>query len=262
MICRKIAVLMAGCVLAGQAAAADMTSPVTPGMTTTTTADGWTFAIAPYFWAAGLNGDVASFGSPVVEVDESFSDILSDLDFGAMVISEARYGPWSIFNDLMYTKVSTTAATPLGVLATNVELTTKTFAGLLGGGYSVVDNDQGHLDVVAGARVWSVDTGLAFDGGILDGISISDGDTWVDGLVGVRGAVNFTPKFYATGWGLVGAGGADVDWDVAAGLGYHFNDTFSGVAGYRALGVDYSNDDGFLFDIVQHGPILGVVARF
>jgi len=62
-------------------------------------------------------------------------------------------------------------------------------------------------------------------------------------------------------WGLVGAGGADVDWDVAAVLGYRFNDRFSAVAGYRALGVDYS-DDGFLFDVVQQGPILGITMHF
>jgi hypothetical protein len=50
--------------------------------------------------------------------------------------------------------------------------------------------------------------------------------------------------------GLVGGGGANVDWDVAGGIGYSFNAKVSAVAGYRALGVDYSND-GFVFDVVQ-----------
>ncbi len=85
--------------------------------------------------------------------------------------------------------------------------------------------------------------------------------TWVDGLVGVRGRYDFNENWYLTGWGMVGAGEADLDWDVAAGLGYRFNDTWSAVAGYRALGVDYSQDD-FVFDVVQQGPILGVVINF
>jgi hypothetical protein len=34
------------------------------------------------------------------------------------------------------------------------------------------------------------------------------------------------------------------------------------VSAARSLGVDYSNDDGFLFDVVQQGPILGLVVRF
>ena len=51
----------------------------------------------------------------------------------------------------------------------------------------------------------------------MDGQSFSDGATWVDGLVGIRGNYSFTPQFYFTGWALVGAGGADIDWDVAGG---------------------------------------------
>jgi hypothetical protein len=106
-----------------------------------------------------------------------------------------------------------------------------------------------------------VDTDISFSGGIIGDLDVSDGDTWVDGLVGVRGRYDFNENWYLTGWGLIGAGGADLDWDVAGGLGYQFNDTWSAVAGYRALGVDYSND-GFVFDVVQQGPILGVVAKF
>ena len=77
----------------------------------------------------------------------------------------------------------------------------------------------------------------------------------------MRGNYAFTQNFYATGWGLIGAGGADLDWDVAAGLGYRFNETFSATVGYRAMGVDY-NDDGFLFDVVEQGPILGLTINF
>jgi hypothetical protein len=78
----------------------------------------------------------------------------------------------------------------------------------------------------------------------------------------MRGNYSLTPEIYLTGWGLVGAGGADIDWDVAGAIGYRFNDRISSVIGYRALGVDYSNDDGFVFDVVEQGPILGMVVRF
>lgn len=63
------------------------------------------------------------------------------------------------------------------------------------------------------------------------------------------------------GWGLVGAGGAKLDWDVGAGIGYRFNERISAVAGYRALGVDY-RENGFVFDVIQQGPILGLTVRF
>lgn len=208
-----------------------------------------------------MSGDIAQFGLPAAHVDASFSDIFDHLDFGAMAIGEARYGPYSIFADIMYTKISGQGGTPRGILANDVEVSSETFAGLLGVGYSVFEDGATRVDIVGGLRVWSVDTDLSFSGGILDGVSRSDDATWVDGLAGLRGTYSLTPEIYLTGWGLVGAGGADLDWDVAAAIGYRFNETVSAVAGYRALGVDYSND-GFLFDVVQQGPILGLAVRF
>lgn len=249
------------CLVSGTVKATDIYSPVTPELHETTTESGWTFSFAPYFWAAGLSGDVAQFGLPAVDVDASFSDIFDHLEFGAMAIGEARNGPYSIFADVMYTKISGQAGTPRGILATDVELTSETFAGLLGAGYSVFENGTARLDMVGGLRAWSVESELSFRGGVLDGRSRSDEATWVDGLAGFRGTYSLTPEIYLTGWGLIGAGGADLDWDVAAAIGYRFSDTVSAVAGYRALGVDYSND-GFVFDVVQQGPILGLVLRF
>jgi hypothetical protein len=38
-----------------------------------------------------------------------FGDILKDLDFGAMAIAEARYDRYSLFTDILYTKISAVA---------------------------------------------------------------------------------------------------------------------------------------------------------
>jgi len=240
--------------------AADLT-PLAPEAKTVETRSGWEFTVAPYFWAAGISGDIRQFGLPTVSIDADFGDILSNLDFAFMATAEARYDRYSIIGDVIYTKLSADAHTPNGILAGSVDVTSETFAGLLGVGYAVLENQNGHLDVVGGAKVWSVDTDLSFNGGLLGGIKREDSATWVDAVVGLRGNYFFTPEIYATGWGLVGGGGADVDWDVGLGLGYKFNDTISAVAGYRALGVDYEND-GFIFDVVQRGPILGVSFHF
>lgn len=222
---------------------------------------GWTFSVAPYFWIAGLSGDTAQFGMPTVHIDSSFSDILGNLDFAFMAAGEARYDRFSVIGDVIYTKLSADAETPLGILASDVDVTSESFSGLLGLGYAVLDGPDGHLDVVGGIKLWSVETTISLSGGLLGRREASDSATWVDGVVGLRGKYSFTPEIYLTGWGLVGGGGADIDWDVALGIGYDFNDRVSSIAGYRALGVDYS-DDGFLFDTVQQGPILGVAIKF
>ncbi|ACI58314.1 conserved hypothetical protein (plasmid) [Rhizobium leguminosarum bv. trifolii WSM2304] len=253
-------VLCVGLGVASSAYTADI-APGIPEAKVVETESGWTYTAAPYFWAAGLSGDMAQFGLPEVHIDSSFDDILENLDFAFMAAGEARYDRFSIFADIMYTKLGADANTRRGILADSVDVTSKTFAGLLGVGYSVLDSQSGHLDIVGGVRVWSVDTTIGFNGGLLDGREADDGATWVDALAGVRGNYFFTPEVYVTGWGLVGAGGADLDWDVSLALGYKFTDTISAVAGYRAVGVNYDND-GFVFDVVEQGPIIGVAFHF
>lgn len=221
----------------------------------------WSFTTSLYLWGTGLEGDIAQFGLPAVHVDSSFSDILDDLDFALMAMGEARKDRFSVFGDLMYTKISPGSATPRGILADSVELTSETTAALLGAGYAVIQTERGHLDVVAAARLWHASTDIAFTGGVLDGVSRRDSDQWVDALAGVRGRYMLNDKFHLAGWGLVGAGQADLDWEVAVVIGYEFSDRFAAMAGYRALGVDYE-EDGFEFDVAQQGPLLGAVFRF
>jgi hypothetical protein len=44
---------------------------------------GWQFTIAPYMWAAGMDGAITVKGVEA-NVDVPFSDVISDLDFAAM----------------------------------------------------------------------------------------------------------------------------------------------------------------------------------
>lgn len=224
-------------------------------------AEGWSFTASPYFWVAGISGDFGQFGLPAIHVVSDFGDILKDLDVGFMAIGEARHDRFSVFGDVIYTKVSSQTATPLGVVARGVDTTSETFAGLVGMGYAIFQDGRSNVDVVAGARIWHASTRISFSGGFLSGVSSRDSATWVDAIAGVRGRYFLTDHFYLSAWGLAGAGQADLDWDLAIGIGYEFRDRISTIAGYRALGVDYSHD-GFIFDAVQQGPILGLVVRF
>lgn len=222
---------------------------------------GWAFTFAPYFWMAGMTGDVASFGSPPIHVDATFTDILGDLDFAGMAVAEARYDRFSLAADLFFIKLSTDKATPIGVVANQVQLGARTFEFTALAGYALVDTPTAQLDIVAGARVWSVEETLSFSGGALGGLWLQTSKSWVDALGGLRGRASLTPKVYLTGWAFAGGGGADLDWDVFGGIGYEFNDRISGVLGYRAVGVDY-RDGPFVFDVVIQGPVLGAVFRF
>jgi opacity protein-like surface antigen len=240
-----------------QASAADMAPPPEAAES------GWSFVVAPYLWGAGITGDVAQFGLPEVEIDASFIDILENFDIGVMAVSEARYGRFGITTDLMYVRLSTEADTPLGVVADSIEATTETLTVMLAGSFRLIEGEGSSLDILAGGRLWSVQTDLELEGGPGDGTEFDDGDTWVDPIIGAKGRAALTDNLYLTGWGMIGGFGvsSDLTWDVMGGIGYAFSDSFSVVGGYRGLGVDYQSGD-FVFDVVQHGPLLGAVLRF
>src|SRR5262245_1758556 len=71
--------------LAAPASAADLPEPTEPVLE-----PGWTFTVAPYFWATGLKGDIGVGRLPEVDVDLSFSDIMEHFDIGVMGTAEAR----------------------------------------------------------------------------------------------------------------------------------------------------------------------------
>lgn len=223
--------------------------------------DQWHFSASPYFWAAGISGTAGQFGLPPAKMKSDFGSLFKDLDFSFMGIMEGHYDRYSLFSDIIYTKISTGGQTPYGVLSSSVDVTSETFSGFFGGGYSLLEDGRSRLEVVAGARVWYASTEISFDGGLFDGHSGRDSAAWVDAVAGMRGKYFLTNELYFSGWGVVGAGQAKIDWDVAGTLGYQLRDNVSAVAGYRALGVDYSQN-GFVYDVVQKGPILGVVFHF
>lgn len=238
------------------ARAADLTEPVPDS-------SDWTFTAAAYLWASGINGTSGVFGFQPQDIDVSFGDILEHLDMAFMGMGEARNGPFSLGMDLMYSKIGASVDTPAGILASSLDVTMTNFVGTAVAGYAVMDSGSSHLDVVAGARLWSVNSDFDFEGGSLDGTSADDGGTWVDPVIGAKFRADLGSDFYVSGWGLIGGFGVSSAfmWDVMAGIGYEFNDSVSAFAGYRALGVDYSHD-GFVYDVTQHGPIVAAVFRF
>ncbi len=245
----------------GVAAAAD---PIYPGAESVEYKDasGWTFTVAAYGWLAGLKGNVGA-GGRTAHVDASIGDVLSNFDIGVMGLAEARYQRFGVFTDFNYVRLSASSDTPFGALASSADLTVHSLMWTAAAEYRVVETPEASVDAFAGFRLYSLKNELDFNGpGALAGVSLSDQQTWADPIVGLKARYSITPQLYLTGWGMVGgAVSADVTWDVMAAAGYQFSDKFSAVLGYRASGVDYEKD-GFVYDTVQQGPLIGAVWRF
>jgi hypothetical protein len=131
------------------------------------------------------------------------------------------------------------------------------------GGYSIFDTEDVRVDLIGGARFWSVNTEFEVDFNTLADRNFDDGASWVDPLAGVKMRLDVTEDVYISSWGMIGGFGvgSELMWDVMAGAGYSFTEHFDVFAGYRAVSVDYS-DDGFVYDIVQQGPVMAGVFRF
>ncbi len=180
-----------------------------------------------------------------------------------MGVAEARYDRFGVFTDLVYARLSDSGDTPFGILASSVDFTTQSLMWTAAGEYRLLDRPEGSLDAFAGFRLYSIKNELDFNPpGILGGLELSQTETWADPVVGLKGQISITPRIYLTSWGLIGGGASsDIVWDVMGAAGYRFTDNFSALVGYRAAGVDYEND-GFVYDTVQQGPIIGAVFRF
>ncbi|MBY5834341.1 hypothetical protein ELH53_11605 [Rhizobium ruizarguesonis] len=252
------------CSLLGTMGAASAADAIYPGANTVgyESPSGWTFTFSMYGWLSGIEGDVGA-GGRTAHIDASIDDILSNLDIAVMGLAEARYERFGIFTDLNYVKLSTSSDTPFGILANSLDFTTHSLMWTAAGEYRLIDQRDASLDAFVGFRLFSIKNELDFNPpGLLGGVELSQTETWADPIVGLKGRVSINQQFYLTGWALIGGGASsDLVWDVMGGAGYQFNERVSAVAGYRAAGVDYKND-GFVYDVVQQGPILGVTFRF
>jgi len=258
------ALMLAGPMETPSATAADLPGANQPEVTTES---GWTYEITPYFWAPGLKGDVAVFGAPPVGVDVKFVDLFDAIAWSefppvAMLHGEIRNDRFGVFADLIHFALEIDASTP-GPAFSSADLDLKATIATALGFYRIAEQGESHLDVLAGARLWSVDTDLGFGAGLLPAISVSDDETWVDPVIGVKGHYGLNDKLFLKGWAMIGGFGASSDfmWDVFGGLGYQVNDRFSATAGWRHIGVDYAHNS-FLFDVDLNGPMFEGSFRF
>lgn len=217
----------------------------------------WSFRAGMYGWLQAVDGDVGARGIKV-PVDFSMSDVLDKLDLAVMAVVEVGYGPWSFVADSTYVELSSSQPTPFGMIAPSFDVGYTEFVGNYVLGYEVMRTASQKIDLYAGARVTWLE--LEFD---LGPFSRSDDQSWVDPVIGARFQAELGRSFFLRALGDIGGFGvsSDLTWQAMAGFGYRFNEQWSALLTYRAISTDYSNGD-FVFDVICHGPLLGVEFKF
>ena len=187
-----------------------------------------------------------------------------------------------------------------GSLASAVSINYETLTVQFGGAYEVtrVGPDRGAegpgmsgvgqtaFDILLGGRYWyqRADLTLSLNGSLNANTSDlvlsadrtrayarSGGVNWVDPFVGGRVRHKLAPgqdllvEADIGGFGI----GSRISWQALAAYSFDIGKTgsvaWAGVVGYRALYVDYSQGSGsslFEMNLLQHGPLFGVSARF
>ena len=230
----------------------------------------WSFNVIPFYaWLPGQNGIVGALGTntklnlTVLDYLEHLSGFLEALDGLYMGTGELRYDKFGFLYDVFYMDLSSTAEIESRFVTANLDVGFTQIMTTLAGTYRLHQSKTGHIDALAGLRIRDVhlDLGAVVNiGGIIsiNGVA-SDGDTWIDPLLGAKGRYYLREKLYLSGWALVG--GFDVAsnfiWDVWTNINYevsHYVDLF---VGFRAEGTNYQSGS-FTWDITQYGPMLGV----
>jgi hypothetical protein len=214
---------------------------------------GWTFNVAPYLWMPSIHSNI-SFTLPpelggTVSASPSigFGDLVSHLNFGAMVAADAQNGPFSLLTDFLYLNVGGTSAQFKSVNFPNrpaipivagrqssQSLNMNATIWTLAGGYTLVQGDWGNLDAIAGFRLFEVNSRVNYslgltiagprgNGATFGGVGSVSGSVGVwNGIGGFRGRIRvgrdglFIPYYVDAG-----AGGSNLTWQVSSGLGYH-----------------------------------------
>lgn len=228
---------------------------------------GWQLRVTPYLWIPAQKGDVAVRGFPAsvdLNIGDTFDAVTDNFNFGLTLHAELQRGDLTFFGDIMYLSLET-GDIPVGATTATVRQDTGVFE--LGVAYRLfdvprADGSMGYMvEPLAGVR--SHYLSLEIDPA---GQAKRSGDEfWADGFVGVRAAIGLTDGINLRLRGDIGAGGSDLTWSALAGIEFRFNETASFEFGYRALDTDYatgSGPDRFEYDVLLHGPYIGLTLSF
>jgi hypothetical protein len=252
----------ASLVLAGAAQAADF-EPVAAQ----DSAGAFSASLTPFSgWVPGVDGtvggprrsvDVSLTPLDIVENIDDFIDILDGIYIGWGEIRSGRFG---LFFDMYHLEVSSAASIDRGAISLGLDLAFRQSTGMVAGTYRIWEDQQGHLDAMAGARITDIDINIGVGLNRFN-FNRSGGDTWTDAVVGMKGQYALDHKWSLTGWGVIGGGGSDITWDLYGALTYAWRPGMDISAGFRALQIDYDSND-FKWDVLQYGPVVNATFKF
>ncbi len=171
----------------------------------------WHFEVSPYAWVPWIYVTSqlpprAGGGNPTTEVQPS--QYLKHVEGGVLFDASVRKGNWSVWTDLVYLNLqaSPTHEREIGlpggnaslVVTRSIDLGFRAAIWTLAPTYTVMNNDVGTVDVLAGLRYTSVRVSLAYEftvpmfPAIMQGGGFWPTSDSTEGIVGVKGALRLS----------------------------------------------------------------------
>ena len=226
-----------------------------------TDSNAWHFEVAPYLWAAALEGDLR-VRNTTSHVDSSFSDVFKQLDFAFATTFEASKGRWRFLLDENYINLGTVGSGPLGRRTVEIEPTLNFLE--FGGSYApiVIANKESStskplpptfsLEIVGGARYTHFGLGLEPS----NSAPLEGSRNLVDAFIGNRVKVRPHPAVTISGKYTVGGGGSEFTWTAEGLVDFRFRKNMSAWGGYRVLDM---NADQSANTIGFNGQLRGLI---
>lgn len=227
----------------------------------------WKIRLTPYLWIPAQEGNVTLQGVPAsvdLSIADTFDAITDNFNFALTLHAEFQRDDLTIFSDVMFLNLETKDV-QLPMTTASVRSEMGIFE--LGLAYRVIDVEREPgslgfaLEPLAGTRAHYLS--LEIDP---QGAAARSGDEfWLDAIVGARAIVGLTDGLNLRLRGDIGAGGSDFTWSALAGLEVRLSEGALLEFGYRALDTDYSTGSGsnmFEYDVLLHGPYIGLTLRF
>ena len=221
--------------------------------------------LAPYGWL------------PTVSVDQTFDDgsggggstsgaeVLSKLDFAAMLRAEVARGRWGAMLDYIYISLTDqTTFSPLPAIRIDIDGDLDLDVLELGAFYRVSGEARG-MDLMLGVRRIDVDLGLVLTRQDFQPRPLDVSADVNDLFLGARYRYPFGKRWDVSLRGDYGFGDSDGTLNLIAGIGVQFGDTFGMKFGYRHADLELEVEvEGApeTMEILLSGPYVGLLFRF
>jgi opacity protein-like surface antigen len=220
----------------------------------------WHFTSLSYLWFPGVHGTVGAKGYST-DVDVSPADVLKHFNIGLMGSFEPQYKRWSLPFDFVWVKLSDTK-TAIQFPDYSAKATVKEGIFTQKVDYLVLNGKMVKVRATAGVRGWYASENLKLTPPEPPSFSVGSSQGWADVIGGANFLIPLSPKMSVMILGDAGAGGANLDYQVAGFANYQIKPKWGIGIGYRYLDVNYRNTNQNILDIHTSGIALTLLYKY